>query len=147
MGQHFGLTGGCSILDADDRNIWFKIKHKILPTKDKLKMYGITKDDICPMCKTNVETIEHLFINCTEHAEAWLFVENLIRKYTSNMLFCLDDVKRILGVELENQVCIFLVARLHRTIWSLRCKTVNDGKNESSILRTYTAIAFVDSYC
>ena len=104
-------NGGSEILDFKDKDLRFKLKHRILPTKDKLKNYGITQENSCPLCKDNIETIEHLFIYCIKHIDTWLFVEQLIRKYTNNNTFCLNDVSRILGEGINDQ--------LHRSIWKI----------------------------
>ena len=52
-------------LDNLDKELWFKIKHRILLTKDILlyKM-NITMNDRCVLCNGERETIEHLFIYC-----------------------------------------------------------------------------------
>ena len=127
---------GSEILDFKDKDLWFKLKHRIIPTKDKLKNYGITQENNCPLCKDNIETIKHLFIYCIQHIDVCLFVEQLIRKYTKNNTFnntfCLNDVSRILGEGIQNQLCILLIVRLHRSIWKLRCKTVYTGSNNNN---------------
>ena len=37
----------CNLLGNDDKDVWFKLKHKILPTKDKLYKMGIAADETC----------------------------------------------------------------------------------------------------
>ena len=75
------------VMDGKNRNMWFELKHRILPTKDKLKSWGITQDDACPLCNCEVESLEHLFIYCATHVDACLFAENIIRKCTENATF------------------------------------------------------------
>ena len=55
------------VMDSNDKNFWFKIKHMILPTKNKLHKMKITPDNVCPMCNSEPETIEHLFIYCRKN--------------------------------------------------------------------------------
>ena len=116
------INNGCSLLDHDDRDLWYKLKQRILPTKNKLKHMGITSDDLCPLCNIEKETIEHLFLTCLVHIDAWLFVENLIKKYTQKQCFYLTDATRILGIgDNVDNMSIFLIGRLHRVIWNIRC--------------------------
>ena len=49
-----------NIVDAKDKDILFRLCHRILPTRDKLNTMNVE----CPFCKTDNETIEHLFIYC-----------------------------------------------------------------------------------
>ena len=132
------LQNKYEFMDVCDKDIWFKLKHRILPTKDKLERWGITDDNLCPLCKASKETIEHLFINCTKHTNAWFFVENIIKKYNKDMTFTLSDICRILGVGLKKDICLLLISRLHRTIWKIRCKLTDQSNNYNlDILRTY----------
>ena len=119
-------NGGCKLLDFEDRDIWFKLKHRILPTKDKLLKMKITTDNICPLCSNETETIEHLFIYCQKHLTAWIFVENLLRKIMENRLFFLNDINKILGKDL-NEFALCIVGKLHRVIWSIRCDILNNS--------------------
>ena len=57
-----------------------------MPTKDKLMKMKITPDDKWPLCGVEKETIEHLFIYCKQHINAWIFLEKILRKYTNNQI-------------------------------------------------------------
>ncbi|WMV18234.1 hypothetical protein MTR67_011619 [Solanum verrucosum] len=39
--------------------------HRRLYTKDRLSKWGIIDDDICSLCKAEVETHQHLFFTCS----------------------------------------------------------------------------------
>ena len=54
-----------NIMDAKDKDILFRLYHKILPTRDQLYRMKITNIVECPFCKTDTETVEHLFLYCT----------------------------------------------------------------------------------
>ena len=56
---------------------------------------------MCPFCKTEAESHEHLFIYCIKTIEAWVYVENMLRHYTANICFYLNDANRILGYNLK----------------------------------------------
>ena len=114
------------LMDPDDKQFMYKLRHRILPTKDVLLKIGVVKELTCPLCNTNNETHEHIFIYCTHTWEAWIFVERLLRKYTGNKHYYLNDSNRILGYNLE-PVQAIVVAKLLRLIWNIRCKKVFNG--------------------
>ena len=49
----------------------YKLIHNILPTNSFLKKIGISQTDICRFCKTDVETILHVFIECQIISDMW----------------------------------------------------------------------------
>ena len=55
--KHVWSGKGYYLMGADDRDIWFKLKYKILPTKDKLKKWGMINRDVCNLCNLEVETL------------------------------------------------------------------------------------------
>ena len=108
--------GGCKLLDHEDRDLWFKLK---------LMKMKITPDDTCPLCGVEKETIEHLFIYCQKHFNAWIFVEVILRKYTNNKMMYINDINRILGKYMNN-IALCVIGKLHRVIWSVRCEIVKN---------------------
>ena len=126
----------CPLLKAEESDLWFKLKHKILPTKDKLYSFGITDNDICLLCKKSKETIEHLFIECDTCYKAWLLGENIV-KYLGNPNFYLFDCKIILGINIKDDMLLLLIGKLHKTIWNIRCKVAVYGSEHDDILHVY----------
>ena len=55
--------------------------HERLKTKQRLKSMGVVDDDLCPICETQTETIEHLFfksnfnVQCTKALINWMGVK------------------------------------------------------------------------
>ena len=49
----------------------YKIIHHILPTKSSLFRAGITESDICSLCATEKQTINHLLYHCTVSKAFW----------------------------------------------------------------------------
>ena len=113
------------LIDSYERDLWFKIKHRILPTKSILYKINITADNICPLCDNEPETVEHLFIYCIKNQGAWIYVESLLKKYSGNKQFYLNDCARILGEKL-NSVHTLLVGKMIKEIWLFRCKIIFD---------------------
>lgn len=50
--------------------IW-KVLHRILAVKDALLGRKISVDPVCPLCGRELETIEHLFLNCDFARRVW----------------------------------------------------------------------------
>ena len=53
--------------------LWLGLKDRLL-TKDKLQ--GIIEDQICPMCRTEAETVNHLFFQCSVGGQIWNHIKN-----------------------------------------------------------------------
>ena len=66
----------CKMMDHEDKDLWFRVRHRILPYNDNLCKMGMETNTKCGICKQEKETVEHLFI---------YFVENILRKYTGNI--------------------------------------------------------------
>ena len=49
----------------------YKLIHNILPTNSFLKKIGISQTDICRFCKTDVETMLNVFIECQIISDMW----------------------------------------------------------------------------
>ncbi|XP_022754184.1 uncharacterized protein LOC111302625 [Durio zibethinus] len=52
-----------------------------LPTKDRLKTWGMEVDDKCCLCQREDETREHLFIGCDYSKEIWQKILWMCRIY------------------------------------------------------------------
>lgn len=46
------------------KNFMWRLEKNILPTRQNLQRKGIYLDTLCPICHADVETVEHLFMNC-----------------------------------------------------------------------------------
>ena len=96
------LKANSKSMDDQDRDLWFRLRHRILPTNDVLHKMDKTPHLKCGLCKTEMENLEHLFIYCIKTLDSWLFVENILRIYTGNKRLCLNDSNRILGYGKQN---------------------------------------------
>ena len=111
------------LLDSNDKIFCYKLKHRVLPTRDVLLKMQKVPDPLCPLCRTENESHQHLFIYCSGTINAWVFVEGLLRKYTGNKYLYLTDLNRILGYQLR-LVQSVVVVKMLRQIWNVRCKLV-----------------------
>ncbi|CAK8568609.1 unnamed protein product [Lathyrus sativus] len=46
--------------------------HGKLATKERLKRFGVIEDNICSLCKSEEETISHLFFSCPRTRHIWV---------------------------------------------------------------------------
>ena len=60
----FYFTPWRSMSDSKIQYFQYKFLHRILPTNRLLSLMGKTDDIYCTFCKTEVETIDHLFWEC-----------------------------------------------------------------------------------
>ena len=105
----------------------FKLLHRRLATNDFPNKIGIRENDICTFCRTEKESLFHLFCSCSETSFFWQgfkrwLAENQI-KLKSN-IFTPDIIIGLRSDTLSNtkQYFYFLVARYY--IWSCKIKEV-----------------------
>ena len=85
-----------SINDNDVIWLQYRILYKILGTKSYLKKLKISSNNICSLCNSSEETIEHLFSSCTETTQLWNDIQNWINHRISVNLTLTSQMK-ILG--------------------------------------------------
>lgn len=57
--------------DTSIQLLQYRILHRILPTNYYLKKINVISYDVCTFCKENVETIQHVFMTCSEILPIW----------------------------------------------------------------------------
>ena len=67
----------CSI-DSKSRAFQYRFLQRIIVTNVKLQKFGKVDSELCTFCKTEEESLEHLFFKCS-------FVENLWTKIKSQL--------------------------------------------------------------
>ena len=65
------------------KQISWKILHQIVYTENKLKKIGYSSNGKCHFCKTEYETLEHLFVNCPVVKQMWDQVNNAFQMYNA----------------------------------------------------------------
>ncbi|XP_021858874.1 uncharacterized protein [Spinacia oleracea] len=73
--------------------VWLAL-HKRLPTKDRLRGWGINISGICELCQAADESLDHLFFDCTFSKEVW-----------SGVLQHMEASRSVIQWELEVQWC------------------------------------------
>jgi len=105
----------------------FKLLHRRLATNDFLNKTGIKDNDVCTFCRTEKETLSHLFWSCCETYCLWQgfmkwLAENQIKLKSD--IFILDIIIGLRSDTLSNtnQYFYFLAARYY--IWSCKSKEI-----------------------
>ncbi len=94
--------------DVSIRIIQLKIIYNYLPTKKRLKKWGIQQCDLCRVCEEEEESDLHLFWYCKEVALFWFRVGQWISTYSPSFYSCplvimLGDLRdEIEGKDLNN---------------------------------------------
>ena len=52
-----------------------------LPTKDRMRRWGMEVSETCVLCSTGIETHHHLFFECTYSSSIWLYFASQIRSF------------------------------------------------------------------
>jgi hypothetical protein len=78
-------------IDKLSRDVMYKIIHEILPVYILMFKYNISKTYKCVYCH-DVETLRHLFFECTFNSQLLLLIKNWIFAL-SNDIICLDFKK------------------------------------------------------
>ena len=72
-----------------DADIDFKIMHNILFTNEKLFKFNMVDSSLCTLCKTSIETINHLFIECPIIVDLWNHIITKLDNF--NIIKCYDE--------------------------------------------------------
>ena len=72
----------------DNKLIWFQYKliYRILGTNKLLHRIGKSKDNVCRICKTDIETITHLFTTCKVTKQLWIDLNGWLERVPNKHL-------------------------------------------------------------
>ncbi|PJE77967.1 hypothetical protein CI610_03106 [invertebrate metagenome] len=104
-------------LTSDSSLQWFqyRITHIIISTNKYLRMISVINSPVCSFCKANIESIIHLFWECTLVTKFWQEFTTWVENKTGKTLSLINsDV--ILGKtdnEINNINLIIVLAKLH----------------------------------
>ena len=105
----------------------FKFLHRRLATNDYLKKIGLREDDNCTFCKSEKESLEHLFWHCRESCLFWEGFQKLLSKHQVTVKANNYPLALVLGLITDvfsqtQQYFYFLVARYF--IWTCKLKEI-----------------------
>jgi len=61
-----------------ERDFAFRLAHRVLPVKTRLKRFHIVVSDLCPLCHMVPETFEHLFSSCSKVQQALQYFRKIL---------------------------------------------------------------------
>ena len=128
-------------IDKFSRDVMYRIIHGILPVNILMFKYNISKTYKCVYCN-EVETLRHLFFECTFNSQLLLLIENWIFTL-SNSIICLNFKNIVLqDTEISNEkiksVILLIISLYCKTVWLNRNVKKNEKKNvNSNNLNTY----------
>ena len=108
-------------LTDDFKLKWLQMQifHRILPTARLLHLYGVTDTDACTFCKTQVETITHLFWHCRKVNAFWRDVTaSLMSSHAISLVQVVMNTS-LPGRDDSMQLLIILLGKQY--IWRSRC--------------------------
>ena len=107
----------------------FKLLHRRLATNDFLKKVGIKDSDLCSFCKTEKESLIHLFWSCSVVSTFWQNFKDFLVNQNLALRTYNFSLNTVLGLETDtskNKKKLnfhFLVARYY--IWSCRTRNLS----------------------
>ena len=119
--------------------LW-KACSNILPTKANLCKKRAVEDPLCPICKLEGETVEHILWNCESAKDVWSTIQKLP---TMEMDFA--SIITILTDRLEDEE-LQLVTVIARLIWLQRNNVVFRGVFMSPAQILETAVSQLENY-
>ena len=127
-------------IQKHSRDLLYRIIHEILPVNYIKKSFQLYKFNFCDLCKikSNIETIEHLFIHCPIATPLIKIVETWLNIITSGKIshITLDLIRLHSFPELESNyhtsICLLVLTELLPVIWFFRCSCKYDRKNYNS---------------
>jgi hypothetical protein len=123
--------------------LW-KTCSNILPTKPNLCKRGVVDNPLCPICKSEGETMEHILWNCKSAKDVWSAYNSKIQKLpTMEMDFASIIIILTERLEEEELQLVTVVARL---IWLRRNNVVFGGVFMSPVQILETAISQLENF-
>ena len=83
------------------RELQWKILHNIYPTNILLQKMGLTANNRCSLCKTEIDYIEHFFFSCSTIKYMWEYITGLTQKLF-NTKIVITETMVIFGTEGKN---------------------------------------------
>lgn len=110
------LKSSCK--DSYHYNFQYKFLHRIIPTNNFLYKIKLKDTQLCCFCKTDIETVEHLFYDCRITQQFWDSFIRKLKNFFHNVIF--DKEKLLLGFVKETPLLNLLVIITKKYIY--KCK-------------------------
>ena len=118
---------------------WWKILHNGLPVAENLRIRGCKINNICQLCGEEIETVDHMILQCRVAWEIWSMALNDLRNHLCRRNTVIDLLLYILNSPREDQKCMFALI-LGWRIWKMRNKLVFENKRDHIIRVIHAAV-------
>ena len=94
----------CFKVTTDNSTVWFQYKliYNILATRSYLFKLKIVDSNTCGICDNSVETIQHLFIQCSNVQTLWSSILEWIKEKI-NQNYVLGEANKLFGYLVQDQ--------------------------------------------
>ena len=125
------------------KNFQYKLLHRIIPTNKFLFLINLKETKYCTFCKTEEETIEHLFYDCNKTYTFWQQFSNCVRLFFVD--FELNKKNILLGSQEYSLFLNLLVVIAKKYIYSCKLseKVPNIKELEMKIKYYYSLEKYV----
>ena len=124
--------------NAKLQSFQYKIIHEIMGTNKVLKQCGKIPDDSCTFCKSQVETIHHLFVQCRTVKNLWNQLADWLAPYMEMRLYIMDEKCILFGAE---KLALVNWLLLETKYFIHRCRIRDDSLNLEA-LKKYLCYEF-----
>ena len=112
----------CSFVDPEVRDLSWRISHSIVPVNLTLFRQGQYPSDRCPLCGMAIESVEHLFLQCSVVLPVIGFLERVLGRVL-NRAVVLDThfllFNNLGGVDhRERDLVLLMTGHFKVTVWS-----------------------------
>ena len=119
-------------IDPDVRNTFWKLCHDVIYVNYYLFHRRISKVNTCPLCN-KIETVSHLFLECSVFSPLNKIVLFFLRKVTRNKITFSEKTFRFFELpalsKLEKQICLIILSESRHIIWINRNFAKHEAKN------------------
>ena len=97
----------------------YKLIHRGTVHNKLLKNMNIVDSDICLYCNEHIETIEHIYLQCSNVKRLWKDTTSWVRNIYDQH-FMISDHKKIFGCSKNNQITHLLITSVKDVIYKKR---------------------------
>ena len=112
----------CSFVDPEVRDLSWRVSHSILPMNLTLFRQGQYPSDRCPLCSEAIESVDHLFLQCSVVGPVIVFLERVLGRLLNRAVvvdthFLLFNNLGRLG-QMERDLVLLLTGHFKAAVWS-----------------------------
>ncbi len=102
-----------------DQFFQYRVMHRTLVTREKLYEWKMSESDLCTFCDEEIETIEHLFLECEVIKAFFKKILNWF-KYKTGMLVTVTNEQLLFG-NTAVKIIDFVLLQAKKYVYFCRC--------------------------